>query len=324
MSETLSKRDLADKLNLIQLKPGLKFSVHALKAALPDIETTLFFAKLYELDPSALARLLVAVHGNIGVVEALCKDDGIHSHELQDYVVELGYEFLIKDGSVDFVDEPAPGTLLPLLWEQLEVDVAKSIKEVAEKLENVIGQLPGKNGEMVFRSLMTVNAKRPVIGDFKAQVHHAPRQPNLVILDVSGSMTEETVTAIIEDVVSLSYLADAHLAIVSNTVTHWEPGGYTVDAVLAEAEYGGTHYETLAHLLDRNWGVVVCVADYDSSLRAKEAIAANCTGHIELVLDISLVAQPTFLAEVVGQLAAEVRPLMVADHDLTNSYGSVW
>mgnify|MGYP003694702699 CR=1 FL=1 len=62
---------------------------------------------------------------------------------------------------------------------------------------------------------------------------------------------------------------------------------YTVDGVLAEAEYGGTHYETLSKLLDKDWGVVVCIADYDSSLRAKEAIA-RCRGHIELVLDISL------------------------------------
>jgi hypothetical protein len=311
---------LADKLNLIQLKPGLKFSVHALKAALPDIETTLFFAKLYELDVSALSRLLLAVFGDSGVVTAICKDDGIHSHELQDYIVELGYEFLIKSGDVVFEPAPVPGEFLPLLWEQLEVDVAKSIKEVAEKLVDVVGHMPGKNGQMVFQSLMAVNAKRPIVGDYKAQIHHAPAADNLVILDCSGSMTEPTIAQIIEDVVALSYTANAHLAIVSNTTTHWGPGEYDVDHVLAEAEYGGTHYETLSSLLDRNWGVVVCIADYDSSYRAKEAIA-QCTGHIDLALDISLVAQPTFLIETVGQLASEVRPLMVAEYDLT---GSAW
>ena len=321
MSETLTAMKLHDKLNLIQLKPGLKFSVFALKAALPDIETALFFGKLYELNASQLARLLATVFDGIGVVAAICKDDGIHSHELQDYIVELGYEFLIKQGDVVFEPAPQPGEFLPLLWEQLEVDVAKSIKEVAEKLVDVVGQMPGKEGEMVFRSLMTVNAKRPILGDYRAHIHHAPAPDNLVILDCSGSMSEQTITTIVEDVVALSYTANAHLAIVSDTTTHWDPGTFTADSVLAEAEYGGTHYETLAQLLSRDWGVVVTIADYDSSVRAKEAIA-RCTGHVELLLDISLVDQPTFLAETVGQLAAEVRPLMVADHDLT--YASGW
>jgi hypothetical protein len=323
MSDTLSAVALRDKLNLIQLKPGLKFSVHALKAALPDIETALFFGKLYELNVSELARLLSLVFDNIGVVAAICKDDGIHSHELQDYIVELGYEFLIKQGDVVFEPAPRPGEFLPLLWEQLEVDVAKSIKEVAAKLADVVGQMPGKEGEMVFRSLMTVNAKRPILGDYRAKVHHAPAPDNLVILDCSGSMTEGTIHTIIEDVVALSYTANAHLAIVSNTTTHWGPGEYDVDHVLAEAEYGGTHYETLSQLLDRNWGVVVCIADYDSSWRAKESIA-TCQGHIDLALDISLVDRPTFLIETVGQLASEVRPLMVADRDLTDSYYTSW
>lgn len=321
MSDTLSAPKLRDKLNLIELRPGLRFSAFALKAALPDIETALFFAKLYELNVSQLARLLQVCFGNIGVVDAITSDDGIHSHELQDYIVEMGYEFLIKDGSIRFDDAVVPeGQLLPLIWEQLEVDVAKSIKEVAEKLVDVVGHMPGKNGEMVFQSLMAVNAKRPVIGDYKARVHHAPAPDNLVILDCSGSMSESTIATIIEDVVALSYTANAHLAIVSNTTTTWTPGSYDVDHVLAEAEYAGTHYETLTQLLDNHWGVVVCIADYDSSLSAKEAIA-RCRGHIDLALDISLVNSPTFLVECVGQLATEVKPLLVAEYDLT---GSSW
>ena len=39
---------------------------------------------------------------------------------------------------------------------------------------------------------------------------------------------------------------------------------------------------------------------------------ASCNGSIQQVLDISLVNGPTFLAECLGQLAAEVRPLMIA------------
>jgi hypothetical protein len=309
----LTSIQLRDNLALVELKPGLKFSVSSLKMILPDIETALFFAKLYELNVSQLARLLATVFDGIGVVQALTQEAGLHSIELQDYVEEIGYEWLIKSGDVTFGTTPPQGEVLPELWRALQVDVAKSVKEVAEKLADVVGELPGKEGQMVFQSLMTVNAKRPILGDYKARVHHAPKRPNLVVLDVSGSMTEETVAQIIEDVVAMSYMADAHLAIVSNTTTHWEPGGYTVDAVLAEAEYGGTRYETLSNLLDRDWGVVVCVADYDSSARAKEAIASKCSGNIELVLDISLVDRPTFLAEVVGQLANEVKPLLVAE-----------
>jgi hypothetical protein len=61
--------------------------------------------------------------------------------------------------------------------------------------------------------------------------------------------------------------------------------------------------------------VVVTIADYDSSWSAREEIKKECTGKIELLLDISLVSRPTFLSEVVGQLATEVRPLLVAADD---------
>ena len=294
MNDTLTAQILRSKLSMVELKPGLKFSVDSLKMMLPDVETALFFAKLYELNVSQLSRLLALVFDSIGVVQALTNEGGDHSSDLQDYIVELGYEFLIKQGDVTFSTTAPKGEVLPALWESLRVDVAASIKEVAEKLVDVVGQLPGKQGEMVFKSLMTVNAKRPILGDHKAQIHHAPAPDNLVILDVSGSMTEKTVATLIEDVVDMSYMAKAHLAIVSDTTTDWGPGEFTIDGVLAEAEYGGTHYETLSKLLDKDWGVVVCIADYDSSLRAKEAIA-RCRGHIELVLDISLVSQPTFL-----------------------------
>ena len=61
---------------------------------------------------------------------------------------------------------------------------------------------------------------------------------------------------------------------------------------------------------------MVTIADYETSRDAKRAIKAECRGHIEKVLDISLVDTPTFLAECVGQLADEVQPLLVA----TNRY----
>jgi hypothetical protein len=164
---------------------------------------------------------------------------------------------------------------------------------------------------------MVMNSKRPVLGDFKAYVKHQHSAPNLVILDVSGSMSENTIRTIISDVVALSWRADAHLAIVSNTSTVWTPGSFSTEAVLQASQFGGTHYETLSQLLDQNWGVVITIADYDSSRSAKDALA-KCTGSIELVLDISLVSRPTFLAECVGQLANEVRPLLMAQANLTS------
>jgi hypothetical protein len=114
-------------------------------------------------------------------------------------------------------------------------------------------------------------------------------------------------------VVALSYKANAHLAIVSDATVHWAPGSYSTDDVLDRATYGGTHYETLRELLDMDWGTVITVADYDSSLSAKGSIARLCNGTIDTVLDVSLVNQPTFLAECVGQLAREVRPILIAN-----------
>jgi hypothetical protein len=318
VSDTLTRPQLHDSLALISVKPGLKFSVATLKAVLPDIETALFFAKLYELDVQELGMLLRTLFATNSVVAALTSEGGVHSSELQDYIVELGFENLFEMGDITIGTTVPKGELLPELWAALEVDVAKSIKTVAEKLKDVVGTMPGKQGEMIFKSLMTVNAQRPTLGVHKAQIHHAPQRENLVILDVSGSMSEETIKIIVDDVVALSYMANAHLIIVSDTSTYWQPGEYSTETVLAAAEYSGTHYETLASALDRDWGVVVTIADYDSSPSARNAIA-QCVGRIEQVLDISLVASPTYLAEVVGQLATEVRPLLVAEYDLTGS-----
>lgn len=303
-------------LEIVEIKPGIRFSLGTLKKGLPNVETLLFFAKLYKLDVYQLGRLMRVVLGENDVVAALTAEGGEHSEDLQDYVLELGYEELIESGAI-VLGQPKPhGEVLPEMWKSMEVEIASSIQEVADKLKNVVGAMPGKQGEMIFRTLMTVNAKRPILGDHKAHIHHAPQRENLVVLDVSGSMSESTIQTIVEDVLALTYMANAHLAIVSDTATHWGSGEATVDAVLAVAEYSGTHYETLAALMDQDWGVVVTIADYDSSYAAMGAIKSRA-GHIQQLLDISLVSRPTFLAEVLGQLADEVRPLLVADRNLT-------
>lgn len=306
---SLPPSDLRSSLEIIEVKPGLKFTKSALQNLLPDVETALFFGKVYELNYVQLSNLLSTVLKSKLATELFA---GNHSTELQDYLVDITTPVsTVSTGKIKFKPDVPKGEILPELWKSLEIQVAQGIKDVAAKLSDVVNHMPGKQGEMLFKSMRVLNAKRPTIGDYRAHIHHARQQQNLVILDVSGSMTEETVEAIVEDVVALSYVANAHFAIVSNTCTHWEPGTYDTAAVLDAAEFGGTYYEELRPLLDMDWGVVVTIADYDSSQGAKGACARG-TGSIGEVLDISLVDRPTFLAECVGQKASSVRPLLVA------------
>lgn len=313
-STTTSSLDLS----IVEVKPGMRFAVSTLRAFLPDVETLLFFAKVYELDYTQLANLLSRVHGG-NLVDVLTRGD--HSTELQGYLVDAASVAGVEEGDITFDPDVPHGEILPHIWDSLSIQVAQSIKDVAAKLGSTISMMPGKQGKMLFRSMMTMNRKRPTIGDHKAVIGHTRQQENLLILDVSGSMSASTIEAIVSDVVALAYQANCHLAIVSNTTTHWEPGNYDVASVLDRAEYGGTQYETLADLLNRDWGVVVTVADYDSSPSAKLHIG-NCTGTIGEVIDISLVNRCTYLAEVVGQRALKVTPVLIAAGDLTGSqYG---
>ena len=147
---------------------------------------------------------------------------------------------------------------------------------------------------------------------YGAQILHRQRPKALVIFDVSGSMSQDTVRRIVDEVISLAYEAQATLAIVSDDAFAWAPGTATAEAVLAKAQFSGTHYETVAPLLERDWGTVVTIADYDSSPAALGPCAA-AGGHIDEVIDISLVNQPTFLARCVGQLADDVKPLLIGN-----------
>lgn len=312
MTTPMSSSELTESLTVFTVKPGVAFTVGNLRSMLTEVETALFFAKLYKLDAREVGRLLALLF-NTDLTRALFTEGRTHSNELQDYLIELS-DFVPQEIRAEyglkFHSAPPKGEILPEVWKMVELTIADSIQQVADKLGSTVGLLPGKKGEMVFKSLMTVNAKRPVLGTYKANIHHKRQQENLLILDVSGSMTENTIRTIVDDVVALSYMANAHLAIVSNTVTYWEPGTYSSDSVLKAAEFCGTHYEELAPLFDRDWGVVITVADYDSVWEARSVIAA-CPGRIGKVLDVSLVDQPTFLASCVGQLAQEVEPILI-------------
>lgn len=306
MSQSTSSS--SNDMTLFEVKPDIYLSAGTLRRHLPTVELALFFAKVYQLDYTKLGRLLRMLF-DTPVVQALT--EGSHSVELQDYLVETVPTEILAEMQ-QFTSEPMPSSeVLVQLWKSLEVEVAKSIQEVANKLAGTLHLLPSKEGDMLFASMAKINRLRPTVGVYGAHIRHAPVPEVLVVLDVSGSMTEETIEAIIGDVVAMSYNANASLAVVSNSAFLWAPGGYSVKDVLAKAEYGGTHYEQLRPLFDQSWGTVITIADYDSSPSAMKTLA-NCKGHIGQVLDISLVSRTTFLAECVGQLADEVRPLMLA------------
>lgn len=301
---------LSSSTELVEVKPGLRFTRYALETVLPDVETTLFFGKVYDLTAEQLGALLKTLF-KTDVVRALTS--GEHSVHLQDYVVDLATQLPeLREGDVDLSPSVPIGEVLPHVWQDLEVVVAQSIKDVAAKLATVVGSMKGRQGELMFKSMMTLNKKRPTLGDYRARIVRPPRTDNLVILDVSGSMSPGTIKSIVDDVVALSYKANAHLAIVSYTTTMWEPGSYSSQSVLDAAEYGGTQYETLAPVLQQDWGTVVTVADYDSSYSAKESLKNSCACSIEKVIDVSLVNRPTFLAECVGQFAKTVQPVLIA------------
>jgi hypothetical protein len=254
------------------------------------------------------------------VIGAFTNEANMHSMDLQDFLVA---EFQDANGEWVYPDEVflegTPGTkaavnaeLLPEMWQGLEVEVADSISQVAETIANTISHMPGRTGEMAFRSLAKVNAQRPTIGQYSAHIQHQQVKEVLVVFDVSGSMSEPTVRTIVDDVVGLAYEANASLAIVSNSAFFYPPGGFSTDVVLQDAEYMGTHYEMLAPLFqDRNWDVVVTIADYDSSYAAANVLA-RCEGKIQQLLDVSLVDRSTFLAQCLAPLADEVKPLLVA------------
>lgn len=322
---TESKLLINSSTDVTTFTTGRAFPTKFLQQALPDVETVLFFAKVYGLAPSDVSLVL---HKCVPseTVDALTAQAGDHSMSLQDYLVEEFY-----DGSdwvypdLEFL-EALPGTkadvnaeVLPEVWKNLELTIAESIAKVAETIAGTIEHMPGRTGEMVFQTLAKVNARRPTLGSYEAGFHHKSIKRVLVVFDVSGSMTEPTVRTIVDDVVGLAYEANASLAIVSNSATFYAPGAFSTDQVLGDAEYMGTHYEQLVPLFDQDWDAVISIADYDSSPSAKTALS-RCKGRIGQLFDVSLVSRSTYLAECLAPLADEVRPLLIAGSSASLTY----
>jgi len=308
----MTSSEVSKKLELFEFAPGRKISWASLQNLLPNVEAALFFAKAYQLNYGQLGKLVSELFKS-PLMDALFNEGGTHSVDLQDYLIDtVPADAWPVGGAVQFEADIPPVEFLAHLLEAAEIKIASSIQVVADKLAGVLDSLPSKEGRMVFDHLAQMNRRRPTIGRFQPKIKHQAVPNQLVILDVSQSVSQRTVEAIIADVVAMSWKANAYLAIVSNNTFVWEPGTYNVKDVLARAEFSGTHYETLASLFDRDWGTVITIADYDSSIAAAEHIR-KCKGRIGLVLDVSLVNRPTYLAEVVGQLADEVEPMLIAN-----------
>ena len=315
----ITERELKDSLTLFEFAPGKRASIKVLADLLPDIETALFFGQVYHLTEAKL-RELVPTLFKTPFFTALLDSAEQHSSSLQSYVLPM----LTKEEAEQYRNHlsevsPAGGHLVPdsellvAAWEAQLTEVAESIETVANKVAGVLDLLPSKYGTMTMQHLRQLNTQRGSIGKYAAQITHQRNIDRLVILDVSGSMSEHTVRAIVGDVVALAYKANATLAIVSNNTYYWSPGEFTVGSVLSTAEFGGTQYETLIPLLQQDWEKVITIADYDSSPHAKSLIREASSGHIGEVLDMSLVDRPTFLAECVGQLAQSVRPFLIGN-----------
>ena len=313
----ITERELKDSLTLFEFVPGKRASIKVLADLLPDIETALFFGQVYHLSEVNLRELLLTLFKK-PFFTALLDSAEQHSTSLQDYVLPM-LTVAETEQYRNHLSEtpPAEGFVVPnsellvAAWEAQLTEVAESIETVANKVAGVLDLLPSKYGTMTMQHLRQLNTQRGSIGKYAAQITHQRNIDRLVILDVSGSMSEHTVRAIVGDVVALAYKANATLAIVSNNTYYWSPGEFTVGSVLSAAEFGGTQYETLIPLLQQDWEKVITIADYDSSQHAKSLIRETSFGHIGEVLDMSLVNRPTFLAECVGQLAQSVRPFLI-------------
>lgn len=320
----LTSEEVRVALTPFEVRPGLFVSWDTLRRLLPDVETALFFAKVYGLNYSKLGELLSSLF-QIDVVTALFGEGASHSSSLQDYIVDTVPPEVYAERGLDSFDSDAVGPdeqLLVQLVENERIVIAESIQEVAEKISAVLDQMPSKAGEMTFRYLREFNRQHGAIGTYGAHIVHRTEEvkPRLVILDVSGSMSQHTIERIVTPVVAMAYSIDASLAIVSNSTFWFEAGAFGVQDVLDKAEYGGTHYETLRTVLDEDWETVITIADYDSSMSALEFLGQRCKGKINEVLDVSLVSRPTFLAQCVGQFARSVRPIVISSRSLTYSH----
>ena len=169
---TIPKLLVHTSTDVVTFANGRAFPKQFLTDALPDVETALFFAKVYDLQPSDVAQVLqICVPSD--VVQALTNEAYNHSQSLQDYLVE---QYQDEHGDWHYADieviagqpgtkAPVDAQVLPEVWKNIELTIAKSIAEVAASISTTIEHMPGRTGEMVFQTLAKMNARRPTLGD---------------------------------------------------------------------------------------------------------------------------------------------------------------
>lgn len=299
--------------DLIQVTPTVAYTKDTLSILVLSLEELMFFAKLYDLSGADTVRLAYVLFPHLKAVGELLHST--HSEELQSYTIDQAEEFFIQLEPKESKEAPIERqeSFLTELFKAAEIQIASSIKEIAGTLSTAVSRMPGKQGRMVLKQLNDFNRQRSSIGSYKAVIEHPTSAANLVILDVSGSMTPQTISRIITEVVDLAWHANAHLAIVSNSAFLWEPGTYSEADVMRAAEFQGTHYEQLLELTNLNWGHVITIADYDSSPEVKKLFQDKSTGHIDKVIDISLVNRPTHLSECLSVIADTVQHALITN-----------
>ena len=310
-----SLKTVEHQTELFEYVTGKYIAVYNLIEMIEDVEDALFFAAVNKMDHKKLTKLIGYIRPDLeSILQVLQAPEGTYSETLQEYIVETLDDIpdiaWTLEKSQAFAGPPKP-QLLDKVWELAEVGIAPSIQKVADTLRDLVANLPGKKGRMVYQHMRKINRNRPTIGTYEAGITRGKVEKNLILLDVSGSMTESAVKALIDDVVALGWTANATMAIVSNHTFAWNPGTYSSQGVLEKAEFGGTRYETLKELFQDSWDTVITIADYDSSESAARIIA-QCPGRVGQVLDLSLVSRPSFMAQTVGQLSDKpVKPLLI-------------
>src|SRR6478736_6067808 len=215
---TLSSTDVQHQLSIFEFAPGRKAGWGTLIKLLPDVETALFFARAYKMPYDKLSELLYGLFKS-DVVKAL--KSGNHSTTLQSYIVDTVPTDVVRQAKPAWVPAPPPAQFLPQVWESIDLVIAESIAVVADKVGRVID------------SLASMNRQGTQLGRFDARIKHRHQTKNLFILDDSGSMSAETIRAILPDVIASAWAVDATLALVSDTCRVWQPGSYSMDNVLA-------------------------------------------------------------------------------------------
>ena len=328
--QRLTKDELQTALTVVEVRPGMKVGLGVLRSSITDLAEFAHFAAIFKLSEHEARELYTTVFPGTrgGFSWAALVSDVAHSTTLQSYIVETAPQDVVEmygelsEKKKRKIPTPSQDTLARLQGIE-QLTVAPSIAEVALKLHGAIEHLPVTQASMTLAAMLKFNTQYNTVGTYGAKIVRPNRvHPNLVVLDDSGSMSEQTIKAIIDEVVALGHHANAHLVLVSNTARHWTPGTYNSKSVLREAQYSGTHYESLSPLfLNQQWDTVITIADYDSSWSACEYLLRESgSTSIRELIDISLVSKPSFLAECLGQFAQSAKPMVIAERDNTGTY----